>query len=651
MRRATLFLILIAAAPASAQEQPSAKQLSTGSRARFTHRINLYDERGVMITPPKTPDAKPDPKLPPYSPMHTCGKCHLVDTIAHGWHFNAADPTVNPGRPGEPWILSDKDTQTQLPISARGWPGTFKPEALGMSAWAFTTTFGPHSPGGGLGDTYANQVKIEDKDAKWDAVGHLEIDCLHCHSANPSHDQAEWTKAVSLESFQWAPTIAAGLGHVTAPGRSLQKPKPTTGPASAENRPSLPLQYNPDRFDETNKVFLDITRAPGSDRCYYCHSTREVGPGATQRWLSDQDIHLRAGFTCVDCHRTDISHRDTRGYEGEQQANPNAPAGLTCKGCHLGDAHDDAWSTALSGGRLGAPRPTHNGLPPIHFQKLTCTACHAGPWPQENPRAVQTSLAHNLGLETRDRADDELPHVIAPVFMHNAADGRVAPHRLLWPSYFARLKDNTITPILPGESKPLLRAVKRKAARAAGGAGAKTAARPNAASSPPATDLTAQEAAMLLADLTAKDPKAGEAVFVRDGRIYRKQQDKDELTPISDARLNQTYAQPYAWPLAHDVRPASQSMGIRGCTDCHAANSAFNAGGLASPFDKNAAALPLQTQSQLRNDNARMLGLWGWSYSQRSYFKMFAYTATILLAILLFRYLLLALGGALRRIA
>jgi hypothetical protein len=34
-------------------------------------------------------------------------------------------------------------------------------------------------------------------------------------------------------------------------------------------------------------------------------------------------------------------------------------------------------------------------------------------------------------------------------------------------------------------------------------------------------------------------------------------------------------AMAYSWPVAHSVRPASQSLGIRGCEDCHTFNSNF----------------------------------------------------------------------------
>ena len=44
-------------------------------------------------------------------------------------------------------------------------------------------------------------------------------------------------------------------------------------------------------------------------------------------------------------------------------------------------------------------------------------------------------------------------------------------------------------------------------------------------------------------------------------------------------------AQPYTWPLAHNVRPAAQSLGVRGCEDCHSTDSPFyfSEVGVASP--------------------------------------------------------------------
>src|SRR5207247_406523 len=80
--------------------------------------------------------------------------------ISTGWHFNAADPKIAPGRPGEPWILTDSairvdpkepaqsNTRTQIPLSYRDWPGVWRPADIGFSDWKFAFAFGSHLPGG-----------------------------------------------------------------------------------------------------------------------------------------------------------------------------------------------------------------------------------------------------------------------------------------------------------------------------------------------------------------------------------------------------------------------------------------------------------------------------------------------------------------------
>ena len=50
---------------------------------------------------------------------------------------------------------------------------------------------------------------------------------------------------------------------------------------------------------------------------------------------------------------------------------------LTCEGCHA------------EGNAMGAPHPDHEGIPPVHFAKMTCTACHSGPLPETEHAAVQ----------------------------------------------------------------------------------------------------------------------------------------------------------------------------------------------------------------------------------------------------------------------
>ncbi len=81
------------------------------------HLIGLVDPEGVGIMSDEEP-------LQPFSTKQTCGVCHSYDLISKGWHFNAVDSNVAPGRVGEPWLLTDAVTGTQIPVSYRDWQNT-----------------------------------------------------------------------------------------------------------------------------------------------------------------------------------------------------------------------------------------------------------------------------------------------------------------------------------------------------------------------------------------------------------------------------------------------------------------------------------------------------------------------------------------------
>ena len=88
-----------------------------GSRARPVHAIELRDAGGEVIRPTDRP-------LLPFSTLQTCGAdCHDVEQISHGWHFSTTQTGVDGKRRGQPWILVDEATATQLPLSYRDWPG------------------------------------------------------------------------------------------------------------------------------------------------------------------------------------------------------------------------------------------------------------------------------------------------------------------------------------------------------------------------------------------------------------------------------------------------------------------------------------------------------------------------------------------------
>src|SRR5207237_9018301 len=102
------------------------------------------------------------------------------------------------------------------------------------------------------------------------------------------------------------------------------------------------------------------------------------------------------------------------------------------------------------GGRNAAPRPLHRGMPTLHFDKLSCTACHSGPRPSDATTLVQTSMSHQLGVARRQTSDAAAPTIQQPVFLRDERTGKLTPNRLLYPSFWARLDDAlALRPILP----------------------------------------------------------------------------------------------------------------------------------------------------------------------------------------------------------
>jgi len=550
---ASLFLWAPEASPE--EVRPAATEpielLESDSRAPYVHRLTLYDEHGTVINPRTE-------RPPPYSPRATCGKCHPYGQISDGWHFNAVDPNEPPGRPGEPWFLVDAREGVVLPVSGRAWPGTFRPEELGISDWQLILRFGRHLPGGGFGEPDPQRLARAKEKLRWTVSGALEIDCMMCHSADFQHDPAEMARQIEAQNFRWAPTVALGLAVIRGEAR---KAPDDWDPALPPN-PDYPEQagprliYDRTRFDGDDRVLFNITRRPANERCYFCHSFREVGPGATNDLLVAQDVHLAAGLLCVDCHRNEIDHRIVRGYPGEAaERNEPALAAFTCEGCHLGAGGADV-PVAL-GGRYRAPQPQHRGLPPLHFEKLTCTACHSGPWPDMDAKRFQTAMAHGLGLPARDRRDDQPPLIVGPVFLRQA-DGRVGPYRMAWVD------------------------------RLSG---------PGTADRGPAPATSPQQASYV------------------------------------------------TWPLAHDVRPAAQSLGVRGCTDCHTEDAPFDFGRVSPPATRVAQAPAASvgstlTMVELRGDDVVIRRLWARAFLLRPAFKWFGLACTGLVLLVLVRFLL-----------
>ncbi len=618
MHRASLSVAFLCAVAVVAVAAPPKKHVIVdGSRARPVHRIPLFDDMGQKVLSTDNP-------AQPFSTEMTCGDCHDYDKIAMGWHFNSTAGNTLPGRPGEPWVVADEETGTQLPVSYRGWSGTWNPADAGLTYWDFTKRFGRHMPGGDMGEREDPQLNPK---ARWEISGHLEINCLGCHNAANELNQSEWAVQAGRENFRWAATGASGLGIVNNMASRLPDYFDfMNGPNRDSSWAAAPtVDYAANRFNKKGLVFFDVTDSPSVDHCYFCHSTIRADQDKNALWGSDVDVHVAAGLRCTDCHRNGLSHDIVRGYDGEQHAG-NA-ASLTCRGCHLGDK--SAQGVERMGGRLGAPRPLHKGLPPIHLEKLTCTACHSGVWPNADKTGlVRTARANRLGIHGRAQWDTTVPYILSPVFIRQD-NGVIAPHNMMYPAFWAFLKDGKLKPILPEDVKPLVVALRKEEAMAKEQAKAKEAAPAETAPAETApAEQPAESAAEKKSDSSsgesdpASAPEAKAEAKSAEGEgegdkaeakteeaVAKEPEEAPEIPPLTDSQIatilsrlvdkgegepvyvaagklyrasggklvasDHEAAKPYAWPVAHDVRPAAQALGSGGCTDCHSDENGF----------------------------------------------------------------------------
>jgi hypothetical protein len=452
------------------------------------------------------------------------------------------------------------------------------------------------------------------------------------------------------------------------------------------DNPMPTVQYDEAWF-EGKKVQLgtSITNDIPNRTCYKCHSKRPVGSDAPPRWHRQQDVHMAQGMSCTDCHRNAIDHMTTRNYENDPALDEPAVQTLSCKGCHLGSDQHDGASLVSAGGRMASPHPEHAGIPPLHFEEMTCTSCHSGPSNQQVTERVQTSVAHRLGESSEYRNDRTLPHIVSPVFLEND-HGRLAPHRAVWPAYWGI------------ERSPRDGDAAADAERS--GAATQPASDENAGIAPlpvepvaealdgvlPAPEhdgiwrsLKRPQIAEGLAALSEADTdwSEGELVYVSGGKVYRRAEagDGDDAegddaangeaddgaegeagsNSEEDAKLvvdsDHPAAEPYTWALAHDVRPAGQSLGAKSCKECHSPASTVDFSMTAAAnwqqVESEAPTLPRKSMRAMRDDSLIELSVWNLLFQGRTLFKGLAIVSTLIVALVLLAYGSSTLRGAL----
>ncbi|HOJ33633.1 MAG TPA: formate dehydrogenase subunit gamma [Candidatus Hydrogenedentes bacterium] len=327
----------------------------------------------------------------PVSLVQTCGKCHSVETVTGGYHFQMGRDELYPTQKlGEPVPLHKSPGvygKWQLLYQRELAPKTFEhPDQVDMTSFDFVATCGICHPGGGptlfdRGGLRYDTVMLQDPavgltndgdyyQAMWHKSGALEPDCLICHLEH--YEYSDRAQQIKKLNFKWAATVAGGFGDVEGAVKNGEVPK---------------VKYDKNVFRPDGKVYLKIQR-PDDRACLFCHDISGVQKRGTT-WTSNylSDVHTDIGLSCIDCHPGDIRHNFAKGYSSSQSVRDDIDgSALSCKQCHY------------ETGDFGAPAFDHRGLPPLHLERLSCEACHITKRPFLSARTVDVLTGKAIEL-------------------------------------------------------------------------------------------------------------------------------------------------------------------------------------------------------------------------------------------------------------
>ena len=248
---------------------------------------------------------------------------------------------------------------------------------------------------------------------------------------------------------------------------------------------------------------------------------------------------------------------------------------------------------------------------------------------------AKTSRAHRLGTINVNKEVRVLPHILAPVFARQAvtdanSSPKIGPHKLVWPAYWGTLDDKAaVVPVALATVTKVVGAVLKDVAIPATGDW---------------SELKEEQVAQALKALDGAGQK--KPVYVTGGMLYELNDDGTVA-----GRQNHPAAEPYMWPIAHNVRPAAQSLGVGKCTVCHSTNSPFFFGKVA--VDSPIVSVSKLTRTQYEFQQVPYGRTWAFamSFVFRPWFKVIAIGSVAVIAIVLLLYGLKALGAIARVLA
>jgi hypothetical protein len=215
-----------------------------------------------------------------------------------------------------------------------------------------------------------------------------------------------------------------------------------------------------------------------------------------------------------------------------------------------------------------------------------------------------------------------LPHLFYPVFAR-AQDGKITPHKIFWPAYWAAITGDTVTPLNLDTVRSATTKVIAKAALSKVGDW---------------PDLKEEDIAKILSLLVSSVPDGAKPVYIAGGKLYS----LNEAGQIVSSE--HAMAAPYMWPIAHDIRPAAQSLGVRKCQDCHTADSPFLFGLVAIDSPLKSVAGTSAEMVKFENLPRFYTQAFAWSFMFRPWLKVVAILSSVVIAGVLLLYALKVLG-------
>ncbi|MCF8413973.1 MAG: hypothetical protein K9G44_11195, partial [Melioribacteraceae bacterium] len=192
-------------------------------------------------------------------------------------------------------------------------------------------------------------------------------------------------------------------------------------------------------------------------------------------------------------------------------------------------------------------------------------------------------------------------------------------HNLVWPSYWARKLGEKVSPLessfVKANIQPLL----------------KLDTVSNYGEWP---EISEEILRRTLDTLNLKSSDDEKIVFISGGKIFQLNAENSLESESSGV------ANPYTWPIAHNVRPAQQSLGVKGCDDCHSLNSDFYSSEVKVISSINNQSVSKIEMTEFEGLNKYYQSIFSFSFYFRPFLKLVLLFSTFTIILVVFSFIL-----------